>query len=146
MVLLYIKLFTAALAFDAGPLARHFHFAFGARGINFQLSVGRALAAETFISVPASVARIAHAAATAVKMPFCLLHSGGKRLVVRVTITRLREALSHVAGFAHHAPKYSSGAAKPTRCLATAKWHEFATPGVPAAFAVKLKLESGVRT
>jgi hypothetical protein len=145
VVALHVDLFPALLPFKASPFLHHFHFALRAGGVNFHLGIGRAFAAQPFITVPAAVASVTQATRATMKMILGLLNGGGKRFVVGFSVTGLGQALSDIAGFIDQAAaKHSGGAAEPTGRLAAAKRDKFPAPGVIAALAVKLKLEARI--
>jgi hypothetical protein len=145
MVAFHVDLFPALLAFETGPFLHHFHFALRARGVDFHLGVRRTIPAEAFVRIPATVAGVTHATAAAMKMVFGLLDGGGKRLVMRLAVTGLGQALGDVAGFIDQAAtKHSRRTAEPIGRLAAAKGNKVPAPGIVATLAVKLKLEPGV--
>jgi hypothetical protein len=145
MVACDVNLLSPRLPFSRRSLSGHLYFALGAGGINLHLGIRRAFAAKPFVTVPAPVAGVTHAAATAMKMALGLFDGRGKRLVVRLAVTRLRQALGDVAGLVDQvATKHPGGAAKPARGLPAAKRHKIPAPGITATLAVKFKLEAGI--
>ena len=133
-------------ALQRGFFAGGIHFPGRAGGLNLHLGVGRALAAQPLVFVPAGIADELHATRAAMEMDLGLLDGRDECRIMGLAEAGLRQSLGGGTGLAQHAPEHPGGTTEPARRLSAAERRELRAPRVIAALAVEFELEAGIRS